>query len=201
MDPSARRNDRAGQAGQVPARMNPRLAVHSHPGSAGQRGLAHEDRIEAEVGRQLGVALKPIRLTPVGPTGPDVQIAVDPPERAIDPLLPHDLVDPCDRGEPGIPHRLSVRLAELAHQLGDAGVGDHGEVGAGVSSVARGAAAAVQHDHGAAGGGEAVSRGQAGDPRPDHHDVGVGVGVQLGERREWGGGPVWRRVGGSHVSG
>ena len=191
VDPAARLDQRLREARQVAPRMQPRLSVEANAGGADQGDLAQEGRVEPQLRRQLGLALQAVlRLRP-GLSHGKVEIALHPVEAAVDLVLPDDLVHLPDGRQARVPDRLRVGPAEALHHLAQAGVGDHGEMSGGVTGVSRGAAAAVQHQHGAAGAGETVRRGQSGDPGPDHDHVGLGVGFEPGVAGEGGrGGPV-----------
>ncbi len=100
------------QSREILARMETRLIRESDTGSADKRHLRLERRVEPEFARERRLLLELIALAIARLTGRRVQITIHPREPAIDGVFSRDCVDLRERSQAGIPHRLSMVLAE-----------------------------------------------------------------------------------------
>ena len=113
-----------------------------------------------------------------------VEVPIDPLEARVDLVLADDLVNRRDRGEPRVPDGLRVVASEPLDELGEARVGHHRQVRAGMPRVGHRAAIAFEHDDAFAGLREQVGRGETGHPAADDDDVGLGIVGELGKLRK-----------------
>jgi hypothetical protein len=94
----------------------------------------------------------------------------------------HDRLDLRRCGEACVPYRLRVRLAKPIDEIAQASVGDHRDVGGGVSRVDQSAPVAVEDDDRLAARGEQIGRSQSGDAAANHNNIGIEVAVDRSRR-------------------
>ena len=148
VDAAAGIDDGRGNAGEVLARVDPRLPGETHAGPIDERRRVDVLRVESQLEGGRRFVAERRRIGIAGERR--VQVAVDPGEVRVDPTVAHDLLDLCDRGETAVPDRPRVVAAELPRELGQPRVRHHGQVRTCVSGVVDGAAVALEQRHPAA---------------------------------------------------
>ena len=151
---------------QILARMNPRLTGKAHAGTADERRLLDVLGIEAELTGQLRVALQLLCRIAVIPQR-FVEIAIDPVEVRIDPVLADDGIDLGYCRESSVPDGLRVIASELPHEFTETRIRDHRQMRGRVARVGGRTPAPLDQDDALTRLGQEIRGGQSRDAAPD----------------------------------
>jgi hypothetical protein len=186
VDAASQFHERPGDARQVAAWVNACLTRKTNARPVQKWHRLDVFRVESQLARERRVLLQTFRLPARVVVEPRVQVSVDPLEAGVDRMLADDVVNRRDRSQPRVPDRLRVVAPEPRDEFGQARIGHHRQVGAGMPGVGRRAAIPFEHHHPFAGLCQQVRRAEAGDAGSDDDDIGLRVLRQprkLGERR------------------
>jgi hypothetical protein len=174
-------DNRAGERGEVFARMKTCLVAEPNARPAGKRHVLREHRVESQLACQGRLLLErggqmPGRLPDRG-----VQIPGHPGKTAVDVQVVDDRVNLCDGRQSCVPHGLRMIAAKVVHEAREAHIGDHRQMRGGVAGVDLGQPFAFEQRDTGAFERQEIRGSQPGDTAADDHDVDLLIALELGE--------------------